>query len=146
MSAASRLNRLSPAPTRPISWAAMFVAAARSEAMPVDASPYSWISAALSGEGDDDEIAQLRRRAQVPFLAVVVSDETERAGAAQDRGNANVTTDEHGGHGVTGFVHGDATAFVGLVADVLGETDVDDHLRLDEVFDAQRPYARSAGR
>ena len=46
---------------------------------------------------------------------------------------------------MTGLVHGDPTALVGLVADVLGETDLDDHLRLDEVFDGQRPSPAAEG-
>ena len=47
---------------------------------------------------------------------------------------------------VPGFVHGDATALLGVVADVLGEPDLGDQLGLDEVVGTRSPCARRAGR
>ena len=90
-----------------------------------------------AGEGDDDQIAQLRRRAQVPLLAVVVGNETERSTAAQDRRDTHVAADQHSDDRMAGFVDGDAAALVGLIADILGETDLGDQLGFDEILEVE---------
>ena len=91
-----------------------------------------------AGEGDDDEIAQLRRRARCRSSPSSWATRPSEARATKDRSDAHVATDQHGDHRVPRFVDGDAATLLGLVADVLGEADLGDQLRLDEIFDVER--------
>ena len=122
-------------PQAPIIWAPMLVAAARSEAGPVDTSSNHRSSATMPPMAICSSASQLLAALGEALLGVGVLQQPERVAALDDGEHVELPglADEVGDGRVACLVGGDPGALVGRVDGLVGHAELDQHLGLADV-------------